>query len=1153
MFRTIIFILCLYVASATTCSQLKTIYSDAACCANSNIDTCLRTIPVCDSADNGEICTDVNDHAIIKGGVSATIPTASTTVLGGVKVDGSSIIIADGIISAPIGSGSSSTTAFSGDYNDLTNKPTIPTAFSGDYDDLTNKPTLITSYNDLSDKPTIPTAFSGDYDDLTNKPTIPTAFSGDYDDLTNKPTIPTAFSGDYDDLTNKPTIPTAFSGDYNDLTNKPDLSNVGGGGSSSGGVLTKGQVLEILAGACDGRSVEVASDTYTLPTVDQVFQLTAGATYTELPGTFSYQPPANTKQVIYRYKINMAADDRHGIANFKLYVDDVEVTGFTRSWVGEGPGQDVMMLDYTFDIGTTDDAANGKYLTWDSSKTFKIKVREHSDAGHEVKFFSHGYWEGSYMYDSDGFVRPSLEIVAIGEGTSGGGGVAVDNSTIKQHANGTIYVANAPTALVSAQTFEVTSEECASAALRTSIHAQFTAKTNYQIGTEAYFSGSYATMPSGCVFYVDTNAQAYNRIGYNSDTSDPNDGLGYGYSTVTVTLRICKYANGDFVLLTDPTQRCKTVHYTLPDNLGALAGVLQASSTNMGIGISPTAPLHVGTGASTSISASRFECDGSGVIIEQTTGKVENIMSRDDCLQLPNFENGAALPGTTATKYADAVCSSGSSYKTYAYHVIEVTKGPPDLSMNEQECRRYAEAHSYTFNVASVAWGSQGAQDARGCLLTSGSVTWNDHATSTAQCDAFAVAKCLQKLNVKLVASGTNTGSEALSEGECMAWGTLTGRWNRHLAIGSLPPGCMQNGPGLGGTYNHNDASIYWNSGTGSCSDSRYCVMRDTTLDNPGTPNDQHRVNACRDRCSDPTSKIWTGLTYGLLPYHTTPPFTPASFSIEPTGGECTCHAEPASTCQRAAHDLIDLYQLNWRPKGCFKDENSVPGTTYHYWTDTEGGQCSSYYPCLRTDDACLVQDTATETKELSIISEKSAWFKQEVVISSDRRIKENIVDVEHAREKMRLIAAKNYSYIDKRKWNGTTVGFIAQEVAQVMPEAVKVEKGFVPNILKRVKCTFHRNITLNMTCAELLSGRVRLFVTDEDGESLLDVDVNDGVAVVEKVYTQVYAFGYEVEDFHTLEKSKLFALNFAATKELDKEVQLLREEVNAIKQAAGI
>ena len=66
------------------------------------------------------------------------------------------------------------TALFSGDYDDLTNKPTIPTAFSGDYDDLSNKPTL----------------FDGVYDSLTSKPTL---FSGDYGDLTNKPTIPTDY------------------------------------------------------------------------------------------------------------------------------------------------------------------------------------------------------------------------------------------------------------------------------------------------------------------------------------------------------------------------------------------------------------------------------------------------------------------------------------------------------------------------------------------------------------------------------------------------------------------------------------------------------------------------------------------------------------------------------------------------------------------------------------------------------------------------------------------------------------------------------------------------------------------------------------------------------------------------------------------------
>ena len=57
---------------------------------------------------------------------------------------------------------SSSEDGFSGNYNDLTNKPDIPSATS----DLTNDSGFITAAD-------VPAGFSGDYNDLTNKPSIP--------------------------------------------------------------------------------------------------------------------------------------------------------------------------------------------------------------------------------------------------------------------------------------------------------------------------------------------------------------------------------------------------------------------------------------------------------------------------------------------------------------------------------------------------------------------------------------------------------------------------------------------------------------------------------------------------------------------------------------------------------------------------------------------------------------------------------------------------------------------------------------------------------------------------------------------------------------------------------------------------------------------
>jgi len=84
--------------------------------------------------------------------------------------DGTSLINAStGEIVGPINT--SSNAVFEGNV-DLTNATVtgLPATFSGDYDDLINKPTLFSgSYNDLTDTPTL---FSGSYNDLTDTPTI---------------------------------------------------------------------------------------------------------------------------------------------------------------------------------------------------------------------------------------------------------------------------------------------------------------------------------------------------------------------------------------------------------------------------------------------------------------------------------------------------------------------------------------------------------------------------------------------------------------------------------------------------------------------------------------------------------------------------------------------------------------------------------------------------------------------------------------------------------------------------------------------------------------------------------------------------------------------------------------------------------------------
>lgn len=101
---------------------------------------------------------------------------------------------------------------FSGNYNDLTNRPTIPS----DVSDLSDTNGLLDNNLDglatetyVDDAIALVSGFSGDYNDLTNTPTL---FDGDYNSLSNKPTL---FDGNYDLLINKPEIPDKTS----DLTN----------------------------------------------------------------------------------------------------------------------------------------------------------------------------------------------------------------------------------------------------------------------------------------------------------------------------------------------------------------------------------------------------------------------------------------------------------------------------------------------------------------------------------------------------------------------------------------------------------------------------------------------------------------------------------------------------------------------------------------------------------------------------------------------------------------------------------------------------------------------------------------------------------------------------------------------------------------------
>ena len=191
-----------------------------------------------------------------------------------------------------VGTGNITIEGFSGNYNDLTNKPTIPTKTS----ELTNDSGFLTEHQPLktiNNESIVGTGnitiegFSGNYNDLTNKPTIPTKTS----ELTNdsgfltEQTLKTingesivgtgnitisGFSGSYNDLTDKPNFSTvATTGSYNDLTDKPSIP-------SSSDFVTIGTDQTITGTKTFNKQISIDTNDYDVRLLAKFNNLTLG-------------------------------------------------------------------------------------------------------------------------------------------------------------------------------------------------------------------------------------------------------------------------------------------------------------------------------------------------------------------------------------------------------------------------------------------------------------------------------------------------------------------------------------------------------------------------------------------------------------------------------------------------------------------------------------------------------------------------------------------------------------------------------------------------------------------------------------------------------------------------------------------------------------
>jgi hypothetical protein len=231
-----------------------------------------------------------------------------------------------------------------------------------------------------------------------------------------------------------------------------------------------------------------------------------------------------------------------------------------------------------------------------------------------------------------------------------------------------------------------------------------------------------------------------------------------------------------------------------------------------------------------------------------------------------------------------------------------------------------------------------------------------------------------------------------------------------------------------------------------------------------------------------------------------------------------------------------------------------------------------------------------------------SIFASSGTITGSDMRIKQNIVtaDTATALNQINALRLARYDYVDKNAManENTVYGVIAQEVQEVLPEAVRLMTNIIPNVMQTSKSYTVESVQYkdpepstsnNETTVEspptteespefehcvcvvemdqphgFTEGVTVRIVNDwtvdgVDNEIAIEVPVqvidehSFRFTTTNKTFTElssVFVYGNQVDDFHAVDKSKIFMPLIGAVQELTKKNDEKTTRINALESA---
>ena len=113
----------------------------------------------------------------------------------------------------------------------------------------------------------------------------------------------------------------------------------------------------------------------------------------------------------------------------------------------------------------------------------------------------------------------------------------------------------------------------------------------------------------------------------------------------------------------------------------------------------------------------------------------------------------------------------------------------------------------------------------------------------------------------------------------------------------------------------------------------------------------------------------------------------------------------------------------------------------------------------------------------------------------------------------------------------------------------VSIQAGIIPSVYKVIQCEWTGSVMYSQELGTVSGVKYKFYVsnTNDDEVEKIVTGSSDNTFTFEQQWTNVFCYGREVDDFHTVDKNKLFALNFSATQELDRQQQADKAKIQTL------